>query len=102
MGPIINSSEGTTTAFFQENDGDALGVQLAGHTATLMEGIYWSGIAGQPPRKFTGRLSPDESQIVGSWDPLPQAPGSQEQPAISEAATFTRMAGQSCWSQGPN
>ena len=102
MGPIINSSEGTTTAFFQENDGDALGVRITGHTATLQEGIYWSGIAGQPPRKFTGKLSPDESQIVGSWDPISQAPGSQDQPAISEAATFTRMAGQSCWSQGPN
>jgi hypothetical protein len=102
MGPSINPSEGMTTAFFQENDGDALGVQITGNTATLQEGIYWAGIAGQPARKFTGKLSPDGSQIVGSWGPIFQAPGAQNQPAIDEAATFTRMVGQTCWSRSPN
>ena len=97
MGPTINPNEGMTTATFQENNGDALGVQIIGNTVTLQEGIYWGGIAGQPPRKFTGKLSPDESQIMGSWE----VPGPQSQPTTAEVTTFTRMAGQSCWSQGP-
>ena len=99
MGPTINPSEGMTTAFFQENDGDALGVQITGNTVTLQEGIYWGG---QGPRKFTGKLSPDKSQIVGNWGPIFRATEAQNQPAVGEAATFTRAVGQSCWSQGPN
>ena len=102
MGPTINPSEGMTTAFFQENDGDALGVQITGNTVTLQEGIYWGAIGGQGPRKFTGKLSPDESQIVGNWGPIFRATEAQNQPAVGEAATLTRVVGQSCWSQGPN
>lgn len=102
MGPTINPSEGMATAFFQENDGDALGVQITGNSATLQEGIYWAGIAGRPPRKFTGQLSTDESQIVGSWGPILQSPETENQPAVGEAVTFTRMSGQSCRSEGSN
>jgi hypothetical protein len=102
MGPTINPSEGMTTAFFQEHDGDALGVQITGNTVTLQEGIYWGAIGGQPPRKFTGKLSRDESQIVGTWGPILQVPGAENQPTIDEAVTFSRMVGQSCWSTGPN
>jgi len=107
FGPIMDPREGDANAMFQENDGDALGVQINGDTLTLQEGIDWAGIAGKPPEKFTGKLSPDGTQIVGTWAPHapeswggPPAPPDQNRSPAGPVTTFTRMTGQSCWSQG--
>ncbi|MGH7745897.1 MAG: hypothetical protein ACREQ5_14120, partial [Candidatus Dormibacteria bacterium] len=90
---FINPSGGMTNASFQEDVGDPLGVRIDGNTVILEEGIYWGGVAGRGPRIFTGKLSPDESQIVGSWD--------WSQHTTAKVTTFTKMAGQSCRSHGP-
>ncbi len=100
-GAFVDLSEDMTTATFQENVGDALGVHIKGHTLTLEEGIYWGGVAGQGPRKFTGKLSADKSRIVGSWGRIIQVKGAKANPGAGEVTTFTRMADKSCWSQGP-
>jgi hypothetical protein len=98
-GPTINPEEGMNTVTFHENDGDSLGVQIDGDTVTLQEGLYWAGLAGQAPRKFTGRLSPDQSQIVGTWVPdLSRPPDHKE----NGNTTLTRLNGQGCGSQGTN
>ena len=89
FGPEMEPRQPPATATFQESYGDSLGAQITGETLMLQEGIYWAG--GQPPRKFTGKLSFDGSQIVGTWGPI--SPPSQGQPALlfqrEETATFT-------------
>lgn len=100
-GPSINPREGMSIATLYEIDGDGLGVEVNGDTLTLQEGIYWGGIAGQLPRKFTGKLSPDGLQIIGSWAPATPPPLLQSQPAVGQSATFTRMTAQSCFLQTP-
>jgi hypothetical protein len=106
-GPIIDPREGDAIALLQENDGDALGVQINGDTLTLQEGIDWAVIAGKGPEQFTGKLSADGIQIVGTW--AAHAPESgKERPASPDenhsptgpVTTFTKMVGQSCWAQG--
>jgi hypothetical protein len=107
LGPSINPREGYATATIQENDGDALGVQINGDTLTLQEGIDWAGVAGKPPEEFTGKLSPDVTQILGTWGPSDPAiwggrptPPDQKPSRGGPVTTFTKMTGQSCWSQG--
>jgi hypothetical protein len=98
-GPTLSPEEGMNTVTFQETDGDALGVQIEGDTVTLQEGLYWAGIGGNAPRKFTGRLSPDQSQIIGTWvSDLPRPPDQRHE----GGATLTRLSGQGCWLQSPN
>lgn len=65
IGPSFSPLEMQRT--YQEIDGDAVGVQIDGNSITLQEGIYWPGLGGNRPRKFVGTLSPDGSQIIGSW-----------------------------------
>jgi hypothetical protein len=96
FGPSIDSSEGFGTANFQENDGDTL---------TLQEGIYWASLGGNLPERFIGKLSPDGAHIIGSWMPhwavSPVTQG-RKQPPSGPVTTFTKITGESCWSQAPN
>jgi hypothetical protein len=106
FGPAVDPSEGLSTAMFQEDDGDALGVKIDGDTLMLQEGIYWAAIGGNAPERFTGMLSHDGMHIIGKWmPPGPQpswneAPGpqGQQEPASRPVTTYTRTTSQSCWS----
>jgi hypothetical protein len=98
QGPIIDPREGSDVATFPQMDGDALGAQINGDTLTLQEGIDWGGVAGKHPEKFTGKLSPDGTKIIGTW--VERNPESWFGPP---SATFTKMTeGESCWSQPPS
>lgn len=110
FGPVIDPREGFDVASFKETDGDALGVQIDGDTLTLQEGIDWAAVSGKGPEKFTGKLSPDGTQIIGSWvTHAPESWGGSSSPqepkpsSTVPVTTFTRMTmGQSCGSQPPS
>lgn len=99
LGPTIGPSKGLLRAMFQENDGDALGVKIDGDTLMLQEGIYWGGIAGQPPQRFFGKLASDGMHIMGSWSGATLMPQDQNHTASHPVTTYTRMRGASCWPQ---
>jgi hypothetical protein len=110
LGPAVNPREGYDVAAFQQWDGDALGVQINGDTLILQEGIDSGAAPGRGAGRFTGKLSPDGTQIIGTW--VAHAPESwgvsssrqeQTQSMTVPVTTFTKMKmGQSCWSQPPS
>lgn len=109
LGPIVDRREEAGTALFQEIDGGALGVEIDGDTLTLQEGIHSGAVSGHGPQRFIGKLSPDGTQIVGTWAPhapessgVPSTRQDQSQSAAGPVTTFARMTGQGCWSQRPN
>jgi hypothetical protein len=94
VGPVIIPRH--MDRMFQETDGDPVGVWVDRDTITLQEGIYWSILAGNLPRKFIGKLSPGRSQIVGRWV-SPPAGGEPTPPNHVNSGTLSRVTG-SCWS----
>ncbi len=106
-GSSIDPRDGFDVEIIDETDGDAIGVKIDNDALTLQGGINWWG--GNPPGRFTGKLSPDGTQITGIW--IVHAPeswgmlGAPQQEKSSQPvrfSTFTKLPeGQSCWSQPP-
>lgn len=95
--PIGDLRQGWSMTIWQ-TDGDALGIHIDGDTLTLQEDLYSGGVAGGNylPRKFFGKLSPDGSQIIGSWtedDSMPLLPA---QPPPVDSAILVKSTTQAC------
>ena len=107
--PMANPGVSRAMGTFEEDDGLEMTAQSSGDTLILQLASFWSGGIGQRDEKFAGKLTPDGTQINGTWGPDDQEARrgfpSQPDPGWSmpaPATTFTRMAGPSCWSQSPN
>ncbi len=96
-GRIADPRQGSGMASIWQTDGDALGIHIEGDTLTLQEGLYSGGIVGgNLPRKFVGKLSPDGSQIIGSWTEADSMPLLHAQPPPSDSATLAKSTTQTC------
>jgi hypothetical protein len=83
-----------------DNSGERWGVTANDGTVTLDEGTYAYTISGTGPIRFVGKLSDDESQLVGKlFSDLLDTPSQQELDA--PPTILTRTNGEGCSSKFP-